>query len=315
MPDVPSARPKKRPTGRSQSTLLFLVRAGFGVLQRLAPPVAVGLVRSLWLTPGKLALKESEASALERGRGFQVPFDEGALWAWSWGRGPTVLLAHGWAGCAGQMTPLADALVAAGFRAVALDMPAHGASGGKRTHGVQMARALLALAEVTGPVHSLVAHSFGAVAATLALERGLRAERVVYIGAPSGFGAFAERFCRTLGLTPALFARFRVELEASIGVPWHDAEPRSLAPRMTAPLLVVHDREDREVELAEGEALARAWPGARLEVTQGLGHNRILREPTVHARVVAFLKAGAPEAELPAWAQRPAFAPVAELRR
>jgi len=39
----------------------------------------------------------------------------------------------------------------------------------------------------------------------------------------------------------------------------------------------------------EGEALARAWPGAQFHATSGLGHNRILSDPAVIARAAAFL--------------------------
>ena len=52
------------------------------------------------------------------------------------------------------------------------------------------------------------------------------------------------------------------------------------------PALVVHDRGDREVPFEHGETLARSWPGARLMVTEGLGHRRILRDPEVVRAVV-----------------------------
>jgi hypothetical protein len=39
----------------------------------------------------------------------------------------------------------------------------------------------------------------------------------------------------------------------------------------------------------EGEAVARAWPGAQFVRTTGLGHRRILRDPEVMARVTAFI--------------------------
>ena len=58
---------------------------------------------------------------------------------------------------------------------------------------------------------------------------------------------------------------------------------------MTAPLLVFHDREDRDVEWTNGEAIAAAWPDAELVSTSGLGHRRIVHDPNVVARAVSFL--------------------------
>jgi hypothetical protein len=53
-------------------------------------------------------------------------------------------------------------------------------------------------------------------------------------------------------------------------------------------MLVVHDRDDPEVPLAAGSAVAEAWR-ARLDVTSGLGHRRILRDEAVVSAVVEFV--------------------------
>jgi pimeloyl-ACP methyl ester carboxylesterase len=59
---------------------------------------------------------------------------------------------------------------------------------------------------------------------------------------------------------------------------------------MRAPLLVMHDEQDRAVPVECGAILAEAWPGAELTKTQGLGHNRILRDPKAIADAVAFVR-------------------------
>ena len=67
------------------------------------------------------------------------------------------------------------------------------------------------------------------------------------------------------------------------------------APLQRAPLLVLHDRQDREVPFEHGAALAAAWPGARLQPLANLGHRRMLREPRVLEEIVDFLREGARE--------------------
>ena len=42
----------------------------------------------------------------------------------------------------------------------------------------------------------------------------------------------------------------------------------------------------------DGNALARAWPNAELVSTSGLGHRRILDDPEVVKRAVAFVAQG-----------------------
>jgi pimeloyl-ACP methyl ester carboxylesterase len=77
----------------------------------------------------------------------------------------------------------------------------------------------------------------------------------------------------------------------------------------TPPLLLIHDRQDAETGWADSDAIARAWPGARLVTTTGLGHRRILRDPAVIAEVAGFLgspltaRARPPAVRSPGWSR------------
>jgi pimeloyl-ACP methyl ester carboxylesterase len=66
-------------------------------------------------------------------------------------------------------------------------------------------------------------------------------------------------------------------------------EPARLAPAMTTPLLIIHDRGDRESPFEDAAVLAQAWPGAELVATEKMGHTRALRDPALVAQVTAFV--------------------------
>jgi pimeloyl-ACP methyl ester carboxylesterase len=70
-----------------------------------------------------------------------------------------------------------------------------------------------------------------------------------------------------------------------------DMRATALAPSMKTPLLVVHDRDDKEVPARVGRSIAEAWPNAALVLTEGLGHQRILRDETVNHFAVRFIDA------------------------
>jgi pimeloyl-ACP methyl ester carboxylesterase len=78
-------------------------------------------------------------------------------------------------------------------------------------------------------------------------------------------------------------------IERRFGFRWEDFDVLRAARKMTAPLLVFHDRGDRDVAWTDGEAIAAAWPGAELVSTEGLGHRRIVHDPEVVSRTIAFL--------------------------
>jgi pimeloyl-ACP methyl ester carboxylesterase len=65
--------------------------------------------------------------------------------------------------------------------------------------------------------------------------------------------------------------------------------PDWLGPRVAQPTLVLHDADDRTAPLATGRALAGALRHGHLQVTQGLGHRRILEDAAVVDAVVQHL--------------------------
>jgi pimeloyl-ACP methyl ester carboxylesterase len=55
------------------------------------------------------------------------------------------------------------------------------------------------------------------------------------------------------------------------------------------PTLIIHDQDDNSTPSSDGAAIAAAWAGARLQLTTGLGHQRLLSSPEVVADVADFV--------------------------
>ncbi len=62
-----------------------------------------------------------------------------------------------------------------------------------------------------------------------------------------------------------------------------------IAARLTQPVLVVHDRSDESIPVEDGLAVASAWPGAKMLITERYGHGRILIAKEVVREVVTFV--------------------------
>lgn len=266
-----------------------LVRGVAGFLARLSPELAARLAQRRFFTPPRAPLREAERQILDGGRRFRIEVDGRAVVGWRWGEGPVALLVHGWGGHAGQMTELVAPLVRAGFEAVAIDLPGHGASAGSRSSIVHFARAIEAMALHLGGIDVLLAHSFGAAGSTLALSRGLRARRAVFLAPPASFHRIWARFRAGAGIPPPVWQRLLRRSELWLGMPLNGVEPVLLAPRLSIPLLILHDAGDRELPLSEGEELAAAWPGAVLRRLEGLGHLRLLKDPACLHEAVSFV--------------------------
>jgi pimeloyl-ACP methyl ester carboxylesterase len=270
-----------------------LVRAAGATLSALAPTLAARLSTRAFLTPPRYAAPARESAALATARPGELRVDGKRVRTWSWGSGPTILLVHGWGGRGAQLASFVEPLLARGFGVTALDAPAHGASDGRQTTIPQMTSAVHTVATAHGPVRGLVAHSIGAVVAARAMAGGLPTEAAVFLAPPTDLLTPAARFAAELGLSPRVLDLMRRRVEERVGLPWSTFDLVRLAPGLRAPLLVFHDRGDGEIPWQCGSQVAQAWPGARLETTDGLGHRRILRDGAVVAEAAAFIAAHA----------------------
>ncbi len=266
--------------------LLLALRLWFAVLSRVAPRTAGRLALDLFCTPRKHHRPGWEAQIADSGMRVRVG---PRLAARSFGTGPPVLLVHGWEGRGTQLGRFVEPLVQAGFRVVAVDLPAHGESAGTRTDLIECTEALRKVGRDVGPVAGIIAHSFGGAITTLALERGLDAKAVVLIASPSSIHDVLQRFEQLIGLSAAAARSFRAAIERQTRVKVADVEIFERVARLQVPALIVHDRGDREVPLHDAERLAARWPNATLVATDNLGHRRILKDDEVIRRATEFV--------------------------
>lgn len=286
-----NAHPQKSTIGRAARPVRApgWVRGGLQFASVVAPGVAAQVASKIFFTPPRPKVNDDERQVLARGATFTVKVMGGLVRGWSFGEGPTVLLVHGWGGHAGQMSRFVMPLVEAGFRVVAVDLPGHGESEGTTSTLVHGARTLLTVANLFGPVHGVVAHSFGTATSGLAMAWGLHVERAVFIAPSAGFEGFWERFRQGTGVSLEVWNEVVRRAETKLEVKFEELVPVRLAPRQEAQLLVIHDRGDKEVPFEDGVELTAAWPKAQLVETTGLGHMRILKDAGVIERAVGAL--------------------------
>jgi len=307
----------KRPGPQQRQTARL--RRVFGVLERVAPRLAVRAAWNLWSQPTRpdsLAVARSREGGTGEVRKVRIELPD-----WTGRRptgrdgtpkppqttdiavellgprhGPVVYLLHGWSGWRGQLAPIGRALAASGYRAVLIDAPNHGDSGpggmGPK-HGLlpDFSLALEAIAREFGPAHAVVGHSLGGACSAIAVLDGVKADRAVFLASPVDPVTYTRTMAGMLGFSERTRARMVADSERRIGISLTTyVLPPLLAGRTDLPpALIVHDRDDPVVPLDTGRTLAKAWPGARFIETSGLGHNRILRDDAVVATVAEFI--------------------------
>ena len=306
---APSERQaQKSTTDRSESTRMRVTRRYFATLAAISPALAEWHAMRVFSTPGPRRLHDPRTIAGVQGVPFRVRSGRRELRCWSYGEGPTLVCVHGWGGCAGDWSPVAEALVSAGFRIVLFDFPGHGASPNGRSTLVSVTRDLHAVAGDVigarggsgGPLHAVLAHSFGGAAATLALTEGLPARSLVLVAPVAHPLAYVDATARALGLSSARRDGMVERLRRIAGGDLSRIDVLTAASRIGVPGLVIHDRSDTVVPWSNGREIAYAWGGAHFVSTDGLGHRKVLRSPEVMARIAGFLGAAGATSPSPA---------------
>jgi pimeloyl-ACP methyl ester carboxylesterase len=279
-----------RPRQRKLSTTLRAMRFLFVYLGRLAPALMGRWAYHLWFRTRRFP--ESAAGRRIAGQAIRetLPVNGLPVAIYRWGTGPIVLFVHGWSGRGSQAAAFVEPLLHAGYQVLAVDAPGHGETPGHSTNILECADVLRAIDQAYGPLHGAITHSFGGMVLAYALQHGMHMERVVSLSAPATVGFVVDGFAQTLSMPPAVVANLQQRLEQRFeGVVQARISMVNNVRDLAVPALVIHDADDASVPWQQGEMIAAAWPGARFMKTQGLGHGRILRSPTVVEAAVTFI--------------------------
>lgn len=255
--------------------------------------------------PAPEAPSATAARVLEEAETGTFPFEDTAVHTYVWGPvdGPVCLMMHGWGSKAADLVAFVRPLTRRGWRILALDAPAHGAtpgSGGARTTSMlQFTRLLRAYAGARGGVEALLGHSIGAAACCYATSAAapvdgsaVRAGRLVLLGVPTTLASITRSFLEGQRVPEDAHAAFSALIEGTYGLRIADVTLTRLINDLSRPVLMAHDRQDEAASFAEAETLAGHLPDATFVSTDGLGHAGLLTAPSVLRAVTAFLGPG-----------------------
>ncbi|WP_327233379.1 alpha/beta hydrolase [Streptomyces sp. NBC_01317] len=244
-------------------------------------------------------LRSSERELFEKAEVSHVDVGDGkraVTYRWGDGSRP-VLLVHGWQSRASRLSAFIPGLLDSGRSVVAFDAPGHGGAGGRSTTILDYRDIVSALHDQYGTFECLIAHSMGVLGSSYGLKHGVKAQKIVTISGVCDFDYLVEEFCAELKLRDRLKARLHDEIRTNLfpDMPLEEV-PYSITDitgSLRAPLLVIHDEDDTRIKVTQGRRLAAAFgEQARLVVTNGLGHRRILGDAEVVRTVLDFVAEG-----------------------
>lgn len=226
--------------------------------------------------------------ALQDAGEHEIDTPSGSLSAWRIGQGPAVLMIHGWEDDNALWGPLADRFAREARAVVAFDLPGHGFSQATDTTPIGVGVAVKAVAEQLGPIEAVVGHSYGCLAAIMAMAMGLKVGHAVLIATPVPRTRARTELRVDFEVPEAVYRR---AVEISAEGEGERAERLDATLRgMTAKALVIHSIDDEQTPVDNAYRLAELWPGAELLLTDDLGHRFVAQDAAVLDRIVEFIE-------------------------
>ena len=270
----------------------ILIRFGVWLSQQLSTSLATQVALYLFFRPQrfKRPVREQEMHEHALQTSCYVPEIDKVVQVFRFaGKGAKVLLLHGWSGRGTQLFAFADELRKSNAEVVTFDMPAHGQSLGNKTNIVELVACIKEVHAKYGPFDHAIAHSMGSMALLRALRDGIPMKSAAIIGSGDKIRNVFYRFSEQLQFSDKVTDRMMQTVEKQFGMNLESYSSSMSLEHLKMPLLIVHDKDDKETHFAYSKDLHEIANNSELLLTTGLGHHRILRDSKTVQRIIQFI--------------------------
>lgn len=277
----------------SQRLALSYIRTKFKLLSSISKKKAAEKAFELFCTPQRRNLK-TPPKIFEEAEKIQLRVESILVKGWRWNHPAErkALIIHGFESSAVNFDRYIRPLIRKGYEVLAFDGPAHGRSGGKQITAPLYKKTIQEINKQFGPVRSFMAHSFGGLAVSLALEEisHTNEHRLVLIAPATETVTAIDTFFNFLKLDPVIRTEFDKLIIKKVGVTpsWYSIG-RAMK-HIRAQVLWFHDEDDDTTPLSDVLKIKEQnRPNIEFVITKGLGHRRIYRDNKVCKAVIEFL--------------------------
>ncbi|MDI9245326.1 alpha/beta fold hydrolase [Marinobacter sp. CHS3-4] len=264
-----------------------LFRFSFGTYSRALPAKAAQKAVGLMTSP---RISEEKRNAVRAQFNYSTALKRGGTLS-VYGQGSkSILLLHGWSGWVGQFSDLLNQLDPAEYTILAVNPMGHGDSYANESHPGRFIEAVLDTYEFIGKnIDVAIGHSLGSAALVYVQAVKQCFNRLALVSGPASIEGVLNRFASFLDLGESSRDIFIRKMEGKVGLTIDQLDLVKLAPSIKQPVLLFHDRDDREIPASDSHELDKAFPRSRLVETRENGHNRILKDDIVITEILEFL--------------------------
>src|SRR5215470_4627467 len=237
-----------------QKIAVGYVKMKFKMLSLLSTKKAAQEALDLFRTPQRRAKKQPSAIFNEAEK-LEFVLENISIHGYRWNKGATkrALIIHGFESSIVNFEQYIRPLLKKGYEVLAFDAPAHGRSGGKTITAPLFSKMITTIYETYGPIHSFIAHSFGGLALSLALENTKHdaTYRVVLIAPATETRTAINQFFNLLQLNSAVRKEFDKLIAELGGYPAEWYSVHRAVKNIKAKILWLHDKDDLQTPITD----------------------------------------------------------------
>jgi len=272
-----------------QSFIPKVIGLRLKALYAIKPNKAVYKAFLLFCTPRGGFIKPHQKDYLKAHKAHQLQYKKIKIQTYRWkGKGPKILLLHGWDSNSYRWKDLIVKLKALDFDIMAFDAPAQGNSEGKLLNAIMYEQVLQLVQEHFKP-DCIVGHSMGGMTCMFNHYKhsNSNVKKFILLGAPSELQRIMDGFQKILGLSNTFMEDVENYLFNRYGYKFSDFHLSVFAKSVNVPTLIIHDKYDKIVPVKEAYEINEAVKDSQLVVTEGAGHS--LNKERVYKAIISFL--------------------------
>jgi pimeloyl-ACP methyl ester carboxylesterase len=170
------------------------------------------------------------------------------------------------------------------------DAPAHGKSKGNFSIMPEFIASILEMEQKYGPFEYAIGHSLGGMSILNAIKQNLALKKAVTIGSGDVIQDIIDDFVKNLKLKPEYGLRIKDHFETKFGGEMDDYSAYKAAQMVQIPVLVIHDQNDEDVSVNSAYHIDKHLAHSELFITEGLGHRKIVGDPSVIETILKFIE-------------------------
>ena len=264
------------------------------ILDFLNPYLCMRFAGYLWTRPLKYKIPEREIPILKSSKNsiFTIKSINKKILFYRWkGKGPKVLLVHGWSGRASNMYYIIKGLIEKSYDVYSFDAPAHGNSPSQTSNNPEFIACINELCSYINSPKAIIAYSAGSFASIYSSSLNIKKlKKLVLISSFNSVYDLFQSFFNLIQVSKEVGDLMIEFYSKKTGIKIDkNLSAEKFGKNLKCQTLIIHDKNDKEIPLEDSQLIAKSIKNVKTFFTKNLGHRRILRDEKVLNEILTFI--------------------------